>query len=126
MENGEKRSKRAILRERIEFLNRKGENFNWDNDDLADLQAIDEQPKIIHPDIISEIPGVETADMYDGISRPTPIGKDKKPSLYAERAAKARKNTGLDTIDQARGVNKKQDEVIVIDGENDDVDGNLM
>ena len=32
----------------------------------------------------------------------------------------ARRNAGLDTDDQARGVDKKQDEVIVIDDDDDD------
>ena len=40
--------------------------------------------------------------------------------MYAERAAKARENKGLDTTDQARGVNKKKDGVIVIDDNRDD------
>ena len=79
---------------------------------MADLQAIDEQSKLIHPDIISEIPGVETADMYDKIIGPIPIGEEETPPSYAERAAKARKNAGLYTDDQARGVIEKQDEVI--------------
>jgi hypothetical protein len=87
---------------------------------LSELKAVDEQPKLIHPDIISEIPGVETEDMYDGIIGPVPIGEEEKPPSYAERAARARKNAGLDAIDQARGVNDKQDEVIVIDDDKDD------
>ena len=58
-------------------MNRKGEKFDWDNDDLADLKAVDEQPKLIHPDIISEIPGVETADMYNDIIGPTPNNEKK-------------------------------------------------
>ena len=75
---------------------------------------------MVHPDIIAEIPGVETEDMYDNLIGPTPIGKEEKPSLYAERALIARNNAGLDTVDQARGVDKKQDEVMVIDDEDDD------
>ena len=51
-ENWGKRSKRVILRGRIDFLNRKGEKFDLDNNDLVDLQAINEQPKLIPPDII--------------------------------------------------------------------------
>ena len=51
--NWDKHGKWSVLRERTIFLNRKGEKFDWDNDDLADLQAVDEQPKLVHPDIIS-------------------------------------------------------------------------
>ena len=106
--------------QRENFFNRKGETFDWDNDNLEDLQAVNEQPKLVHPDIISEIPGVETADMYDGIIGPTPI-EQEKPLSYAECAAKACINAGLDTGDQARGVIRKQDEVITIEDDDDDV-----
>ena len=64
--------------------------------------------------------------MYDGMTRPTLIGKEEKPQPHAERTAKARKNAGLDTIDQTRGVNRKQDEVIVSDDCDNDIDGNLV
>ena len=60
-------------------MNRKGEKFDWDNDDLADLQAVDKQQKLVHPDIISEIPWVETADMYDGIIGPDDSTSDWDP-----------------------------------------------
>ena len=64
--------------------------------------------------------GVETADMYDGIIGPTLIGEEEKPPPYAERAAKACINAGLDTDDnQVWGVTKKQYEVIAIDDDND-------
>ena len=89
VENWGKRSKRAILRGRIDFLNRKGEKFDWDNDDLADLKAVDEQPKLVHPDIISEIPGIETADMYDDIIGPTP--DDGKKRLYHMLSARLKR-----------------------------------
>ena len=93
---------------------------------MTDLKAVDEQPKLIHPDIISEISGVKTEDMYDRMIGPTPIGEEEKPLAYAQHVAKARKNAGLDTTNQAQGVNKKQDEVIVIDNDVDDVYGNLV
>jgi hypothetical protein len=32
----------TILRGRIDFLNRKGATFDWDNDDLSELVAVDE------------------------------------------------------------------------------------
>ena len=56
--------KRAILQGRINFLNRKGKTFDLDNNDLSELKADDMQPKLIHPDIISEISGVEIEAMY--------------------------------------------------------------
>ena len=90
-------------------MNLKGETFDWNNDDLADLKAVNEQPKSVHPDIIAEIPGVKTEDMYDNVISPTPIGKEERSSSYAERPLRAQKNTGLDTDDQAQGVIRKQD-----------------
>ena len=102
-------------------MNRRGEKFDWDNDDLVDLQAVNEQPKLVHPDIISEIPGVETTNMYNRIIGPTLLDEKEEPLSYAKRAAKACMNTGLDTGDQAREVIRKQYEVIVIDDDNDDI-----
>ena len=121
VENWGKRGKWAILRGRTDFLNQKGETFDWDKDDLANLQAGKEQPKLIHPDVIVEVPWVKTEDMYDKIIGPTPIGDEEKSPLYAERALKVRKNAGLDTDNQAQGVDKKQDEVIVNDNGDNDV-----
>ena len=88
-------------------MNRKGETFDRDNGVLAELKSVKEQPKLLHPDIIAEVPGVETEDMYDTIIGPTPTGDEEKPQLYAEHALRARKNVGLDTDDQAREVQKK-------------------
>ena len=51
VESWGKRSVRAIKRNRIDFLNRKGEKFDWDNDDLSDLEVTDEQPKMIDPGV---------------------------------------------------------------------------
>ena len=107
-------------------MNRNGKKLDWDNDDLEDLKVVDEQPTLTHPGIISRIPGVETEDMYDGIMGPLLIDKEEKPPSYAERAAKVRNNTGLDTINQVQGGNKKHDEVIFIDDDNNDVNGNLV
>jgi len=56
-----KKGARAIKRGRIEFLNRKGEKFDWDNDDLTDLEVVDEQPKLIDPGV-ADIP---VPDEYD-------------------------------------------------------------
>ena len=109
-------------------MNRKGKKFDWDNDNFADLQAVDGQPKVIliHPTILSEMPWVKTEDMYDKIIRPTSISKQENPQSYAKRAAKAHKNVGLDTIAQERGANRKQDEAIVLDDSTDDGQGNLV
>ena len=69
---------------------------------------------MIHPVIVSEISGFDTEDMYDRIIRPTPIVKEEKPPSYAECAANAHNNSGLYTINQIHGVNRKQHECTVI------------
>ena len=61
VESWGKRSVRAIKRNRIDFLNRKGEKFDWDNDDLSDLEVTDEQPKMIDPGVAD----VPEEDEYD-------------------------------------------------------------
>ena len=72
-------------------MKRNGKKCDLDNTNLANLEAADEQLKLIHPDIISEIPGVKTEDMYDGIIKPVLVGQEEKPPSYAKRVAKARK-----------------------------------
>ena len=64
--------------------------------------------------------------MYDRIIGPVPIDEEERLPSYDERTAKVRKDTGLDTIDQAQELRRKQDEVIVIDDDNSDVNGNLV
>ena len=74
---------------------------------MADLQEVDEQPELIHSDIISEMPWVKNEDMYDQIFGPTSIGKTEKPPSYVELSTKVRGNAGLYTDDQAREVTRK-------------------
>ena len=107
-------------------MNRKGKKFDWDNSDLSELKVVDKQPKFIHPDIILEIPGIKTEDMDDEMIGPILIDEEGKSLSYAERAAKARRNTGLDIINEAQGINTKQDGLISIDGVGIGIDGNLV
>ena len=39
----------------IDFLNRNGEKFDWENDDLSELEVVNEQPKLVDPGL-AEIP----------------------------------------------------------------------
>ena len=48
---GKKRA-RAIKKGCTHFLNRKGENFDWENDDLSDLAVVSEQPKVVDPGMV--------------------------------------------------------------------------
>ena len=46
-----KKGAAAIKRGCIEFLNRAGERFDWDNDDLSDLEVVSEQPQLVDPGV---------------------------------------------------------------------------
>ena len=117
--------KRAILRRQIYFLNRNGEIIDWDNNYLSELVTVNKQPQLIHRGIISEIPCIETDNMYDGIIGSILISNTNTPPSYAEHVAKVHINVVLDTIEQAQGVDKEHDEVIIIDDGKDGSGGNL-
>ena len=102
------------------------ENVDLGTDDLSELTAVDKQPKLIYPDIILEIPDIQIEDMYDGLIWSIQIREEEKPQSYDEDSPKARENADLATIEQARGVNKKEDEGIVIDDTDGDIKGNLV
>ena len=56
---------------KLKFQNRKGGTFDWDNEDLEDNENVEEgQEKLIHPDVISEIPGVELESEYENTVGP--------------------------------------------------------
>ena len=46
VESWEKRGLRAIKRGCIKFLYRVGKTFDWDNNDLLDLEVVDDQTKL--------------------------------------------------------------------------------
>ena len=46
-------------------MNRHGEKFDWENDDLANLETDRTEKKLVHPDFIAEIPGIETGATYE-------------------------------------------------------------
>ena len=79
-----KRAVRAIKRGCIKFLNRNGERFDWDNDDLSDLEVNNEQPKLTDPGV-ADIPVEDVRE----------IDEPRKPT-YVTRAVAARENAGLD------------------------------
>ena len=65
-----KRGKHAIQRGHLKFLNRNGEKFDRENDDLADLKTDRTEEKLVHPDFIAEIPGIEMEADYEDIVGP--------------------------------------------------------
>ena len=51
--------KKLVMKDSIQFLNRKGKKFDWDNDELSDLEVKKDPSKMIHPDIPEYLPGIE-------------------------------------------------------------------
>ena len=82
----EKKGKKAILKGQIKFLNQKGEKFDWDNDDLTEIEMADIEPKLVHPNYISEIPGIEVESDYETIIVPKPNTEPEVKSSHEERA----------------------------------------
>ena len=46
------------MRNKLEFLNRNGEKFDWENDDSAEIEVKAKEEKLVQPDFIAEIPGI--------------------------------------------------------------------
>ena len=54
-----RKSKKLIMKDSVQFLNRKGENFDWGNVKLSKLKVEKNPSKMIHPDILAELSGIE-------------------------------------------------------------------
>ena len=110
----------AIKKGCINFLNRNGEKFDWENDDLSELEVVNEQPKLVDPGV-ADIPS--DAGLEQELSDLQQV--KEKPS-YVTRAVAARQRAGLDVKlepRQSRGVEVRADDVIVIviDDDGDEV-----
>ena len=46
-----KKGASAIKRGCIDFLNGSGEKFDWENDDMFELEVVSEQPKLVDPGV---------------------------------------------------------------------------
>ena len=89
-----KKGKNTILKSQIKFLNRKEEKFDWDNNDLKEIEMADKEPKSVQPNFIAEIPGFEVESDYEPTIGPSPNTDPEVNSSYAERAKNTRKNAG--------------------------------
>jgi hypothetical protein len=100
-----KKGKHAIQRGHLKFLNRNGEKFDWENDDLANLETNRTEDKLVHPDFIAEIPGIETEADYEDIVGPQSASQGHKPTV-AQRVVAARQSAGRgkDVTATPRGV----------------------
>ena len=61
---------RVIQRDSIEFRNRKGEKFDWENDDLSDLEVANEQPKMTDPGVADISVDANDEEELDGAEAP--------------------------------------------------------
>ena len=52
------------MRNKLEFLNRNGEKFDWENDDLAEIEVKAKEEKLVEPDFIAKIPGIPLESNY--------------------------------------------------------------
>ena len=48
--------KKLVMKDLIQFLNRKEKKFDWENYKLSDLEVKKDPIKMIHPDIPAELP----------------------------------------------------------------------
>ena len=90
MKSGARKGPKRLKRAALIFFNRNGEKFDWDNDDLSELEVVSEQPKLVDPGV-AEIPLAAEPKEELGGSRET----KEKPS-YVTRAVAARRRAGLD------------------------------
>ena len=74
------------LKGQIKFLNRKGEKFDWDNDNLTETEIADKEEKLVQTNFIAEIPGIEVESNYEPIIGPKPNTEPEVKSSYVERA----------------------------------------
>ena len=118
VEAWDKRGARVIKKGCIEFLNRNGENFDWENDDLSELEVVNKQPRLVDPGV-ADIP-LDAGPKED--LGGSPEVKEKPP--YATRVVEARHHAGLDVKSeprQSQGVEVRDDGVIVIDDDGNEV-----
>ena len=106
------------MQNKLEFLNRNGEKFDWENDDLAEIEVKTVEEKLVQPNFIAEIPGIPLESDYLEI-QPPQISNQVPEIPAAQRTAAARKNAGRDvqmtTQITPRGVDEGDDDASVID-----------
>ena len=75
------------------FLNQNGKKFDQENDDLANLETDRTKEKLVRPDFIAEIPGIETEANYEDIIAPQSASQGYTPTV-AQRVAAACQSAG--------------------------------
>ena len=113
--------KKENRKNKLELLNRHRKKFYWYNKQLDDDENVEEfQQKLVHPDIIAEIPGVELENYYKYTVGPALQLEEEPIKDIVQLAEDDRKNFDrgknvLKTHDQIKGV----DDVIKINSGSD-------
>ena len=92
-----RRSKEIIAKNDIQFRNRHGGKFDWDNGDMYKLEVTTELPKMIHTNMVEILPGIEIESDFPRPSIPTPY---KQPDIMTQFSP-ARLNSGLEKYPEA-------------------------
>ena len=103
-----KKGAAVIERDCIQFFTRDGKKFDWENDDLSELEVVRDQPKLVDPGVAEAPLSDEPEEELGG----SPVAPEKP--LYYTRAVAARRRAGLDvesTPRQSRGVEGRADDV---------------
>ena len=110
-----RKSKKLAMKDSIQFLNRKGEKFDWDYDKLSNLEVKTEPSKMIHPDILVELPGME---LQCGCNTPSRVTVRSGPTP-TKQAAAARISAGLDAPSADSAETRGVDDAPAAEGSDD-------
>ena len=108
----ERKIKDLVMKDSIQFLNRKGKNFDWDNDELSDLEVKKDTLKTIHPDIPEELPGIELEHDHNN---PSQVTVRSIPSV-TKKVGAARISAGLYAPPEDSAVARGVDDAPATDG----------
>ena len=115
----------------FECLNRNKLEFDWENEDLHDNDVVKEgQSKLLHPDILAKIPGVELENDYENVVSQAIGDEIVQVKSFAERVtvAKANDNLELDNRIESNYVTgkfKEMETIAIDDSDSDDNDDSI-
>ena len=85
-----KSSRSTQYGDKLAFLNRQKEKYDWDNEELEDAGLIEDTGEVAHAEIPAEIPGVELeSDRVDAVTDSDEPVAPSEPSL-CQRAKRVR------------------------------------
>ena len=99
-----KESKHQEYGNKLKFLNRTNEKYDWDNDELNDDEGLDEEDPA-HPNLPAEISGADLES--ECMNHGSPIQEEVVDIM---RAATARANANLSGITEVDFTNKEEAE----------------